>query len=137
MQGCLMVGCGGPVLLVLLGLLLSAVLPDPRNTPEGQARAAQASADAQRFLQRIRSIDTDGALVVDAKPGTMDHQLDITLSNDWFYQPHQVRIQTAQTLHYAWAQTHGMNLDSAPIRLLDLNGNEIGRSGVWGTRVSD
>jgi hypothetical protein len=57
----------------------------------------------------------------------------VMVNNFWHFRHYQIRLQDAQELWKAWAkiaspQNHG----DAKIRLVDLHGNEVGGSNVWG-----
>ena len=55
----------------------------------------------------------------------------ITLRNVWHLRNKQIRLQDAQTLWKAWAVVASKdNPDKARIKLVDLNGNEVGGSRV-------
>jgi hypothetical protein len=80
----------------------------------------------------MKTVDRNGDIVTNVAPGRMEGEAKITVSNLWHYQPYQVRLQTAQNFWSAWANTHSPNdPDKARIRIVDLNGNEVGGSRVW------
>lgn len=55
----------------------------------------------------------------------------IEVSNNWHIKPYQIRLQDAQNLWNAWAKIASPNEpDSARIKIVDSNGNEVGGSRV-------
>lgn len=57
----------------------------------------------------------------------------LTVDNVWHMKLYQIRLQDAQTLWKAWASIASPNdPDLARISIVDLHGNEVGGSRVWG-----
>lgn len=57
----------------------------------------------------------------------------VTVSNVWHYEPKQVRIQVTQNLWSRWQKIASpYDPDKACIRIVDLNGNEVGGSRALG-----
>jgi hypothetical protein len=58
-------------------------------------------------------------------------RLTLTVANGWHFQPYQLRLQAAQNLWQGWAQLISpTELDSARLKLVDGNGNEVGGSRI-------
>jgi hypothetical protein len=86
-------------------------------------------ADVKTYLSLLRSSGITDALVIDVAPGRVDGEIKITVANGWHFQPYQLRLQGAQNLWKIWANLHAPTKpDSAHIRLVDLNGNDVGGS---------
>lgn len=57
----------------------------------------------------------------------------ITVDNDWHRQPKQIRLQHAQWLQQRWVAALGVDDgDKARIKVVDLQGNEVGGSRIVG-----
>lgn len=88
--------------------------------------------DIAEYRKLVRSIDSKGDIVKELNEGLTPDQVKITITNSWHYEPYQVRLQVAQKLWEAWARLHSPNEpDKARIKIVDLNGNEVGGSRVW------
>lgn len=58
-------------------------------------------------------------------------EAEIEVRNNWHIKPYQIRLQDAQNLWNAWAKIASPNEpDSARIKIVDNNGNEVGGSRV-------
>ncbi|QDT24817.1 hypothetical protein Enr10x_01090 [Gimesia panareensis] len=58
-------------------------------------------------------------------------EAEIEVRNNWHIKPYQVRLQDAQNLWSAWAKIASpQEPDSARIKIVDINGNEVGGSRV-------
>ncbi len=58
-------------------------------------------------------------------------EAEIEVSNNWHIKPYQIRLQDAQNLWSAWAKiASAQEPDSARIKIVDINGNEVGGSRV-------
>jgi hypothetical protein len=111
---------------------------EARAAAERAAAVAQAAEHRAQFAATLRTFDPTGAAVVRVERGSTDDELKVTVANAWHYEPHQIRLQTAQSLWKAWAAIHApADLDRARLRLVDLNGNDVGGSGwLGGSMVS-
>ncbi|MCT7952713.1 hypothetical protein NG798_23210 [Ancylothrix sp. C2] len=92
-----------------------------------------------KFEQAVRAIDPDGTLFVDISPAEyINGMVLITVANDWYYQPYQIRKQAAQSLWNSWAAIYSPeNPDKARVKILDLKGNRIGGSSTLGGSLVD
>jgi hypothetical protein len=102
-----------------------------------RARAAQAHrAEApNRFIARLEAAGVDGNLVVNvARDEVLPDMLVITVGGSWHYAVKHERLMAAQTLWKLWVRVNGGGNDPDRnwIRLVDLNGNKVGGSGMWG-----
>jgi hypothetical protein len=89
------------------------------------------ASDVREFDGQLRKVDASGALIVAVRPGRNEHQVDVTVANQWHREPYQIRLQAAQNIWQAWAQIRApKNPDLARIKIVDLNGNEVGGSRV-------
>ncbi|OHB55206.1 MAG: hypothetical protein A2Y12_09270 [Planctomycetes bacterium GWF2_42_9] len=89
--------------------------------------------DAVLFAASLAYAGIDKTLITNIEYNTLPSGADITVANVWHYQPYQLRLQMAQNLWKAWARINSPDEpDMAKIRILDLNGNEVGGSRVWG-----
>ena len=102
---------------------------ETQKQPPVTTRAA--SNDIAEYNKLIRSIDAKGDIVKSASEGLTPDQIKITIANSWHYEPYQVRLQLAQKLWEAWARLHSPGEpDKARIKIVDLNGNEVGGSRI-------
>ena len=92
-----------------------------------------------KFEQAVNDLDPDGSLISDISPDQYnDGMVLVTVTNFWHYQPYQMRKQAAQGLWNIWATTYSPdNPDSARVKILDLRGNRVGGSSVWGGSLID
>lgn len=57
----------------------------------------------------------------------------VAVQNAWHFLPYQIRLQTAQNLWKQWARIASpTDVDKARLKLVDLNGNEVGGSRALG-----
>lgn len=91
-----------------------------------------------RFEQAVRVFDPDGTSIVAVEPAGYGGMILVTVSNEWYYQPYQIREHAAQNLWKMWAIIYSPeNSDHARIKLLDLNGNRVGGSSILGGSLVD
>jgi len=65
--------------------------------------------------------------------GDRTRELTLTVDNLWHIRHEQVRLQDAQALWETWATIASpKDPDNARIKLIDMRGNEVGGSRVWG-----
>lgn len=101
-----------------------------KEKPEETKKSSKNSLDEYRKL--VTSINSKGDIIEGVNEGLTPDQIKITVSNSWHYEPYQIRLQVAQKLWEAWAGLHSPDEpDKARIKLVDLNGNEVGGSRVW------
>lgn len=155
----ILVGAIGAVLLVGFGLfvtVLSRMIAPNRNVSEpviitssaqytptpAPARAApvapaQSAADhLGEYRKMMRTIDPQGDIVVNVIEGRQNDTINVTVANSFHYEPYQMRLQLAQTFWQGWSRIHSpTEPDKARIKVLDMSGNEVGGSRVWGGSV--
>jgi hypothetical protein len=93
----------------------------------------------ERFLAAVRKAGVGTALIVDAKRDPLlDDQLQVVVGAVWHRQVKQERLIAAQNLWRTWAQINSpKDLDKSRLELIDVNGNEVGGSGILaGSTVS-
>lgn len=115
--------------------------PDPSNRSDARSIAESAPSptpkkDVADYIPKFRSllssIDKDDTIILGVSPGRVDGEVKIKVSNEFHYQPYQVRLQAAQALWKGWASIYSPeDGDKARIQLVDLMGNEVGGSRVW------
>lgn len=111
------------VLAMCAGIL--GVILRPNSPGDGNPRDLRTDVDTFWTLTRANH------LVVSAD-GT-DQGLRVTVSNKWHPLHRQIRLQEAQQIHAAWARAHWPGEpDRARVKLVDLNGNEVGGTGALG-----
>jgi hypothetical protein len=122
-------------ILLFVSLVIRAVLgPDhdqSRQTPfseDGTNSSNKKNADL--LIAGIAVLGGDKAIET---VSVSEYSATITVSNAWHVVPYQIRLQAAQNIWKLWATI------SAPVReveakisIVDLNGNEVGGSRVWG-----
>lgn len=87
----------------------------------------------EQYRQKLQQAGLMGPLVVriEGNPTLSPDALLIVVSNAWHSQTRQARLQAAQNLWAGWAAIASpSNLDQARIKLVDLNGNEVGGSRI-------
>ena len=58
-------------------------------------------------------------------------ELIVTVAPAWDFAPRGVRLRSAQHLWQLWAQVHSsLDWDKARIQIIDVNGNQLGGSGL-------
>lgn len=151
LKGCLIAAGAIVVLLVICSVAGRRDRADvggtgvvPLSPPSGTASANSGGAgtrpapaapsyqsDRERFMAAVRNIDKNGTFVTGAGEGVTSDVLRITVSNNWHYEPYQVRYQMAQSLWSLWANIHTPGQpDKSRISIRDQNGNEVGGSRV-------
>jgi hypothetical protein len=97
-----------------------------------QDKAEELRRGPERFLAAARSARIGTAFIVDAKRDPLlDDQLQVVVGPGWHRQVKQERLIAAQNLWATWAQINSpKDLDKSRLELLDVNGNEVGGSGI-------
>ncbi len=144
--------CGAPVkhsdaakgclaLVVLLCMCLwfgSCSREQKQDTPQPtaftQARAAPEKRPEESFDQFMAALKKAGINGSSIKKVRVEHFNDyklctITVANAWHLNHYQLRLQAAQNLWELWASIASPSaVDKARLKLVDLNGNEVGGS---------
>ena len=94
---------------------------------EVEERGLQHQADS--LAQVLRKTQVVRAVSARTVSGTV--QATITVENVWHVQHKQIRLQAAENIWKQWALITGKG-DDARIKIVDLNGNEVGGSRMWG-----
>ena len=90
------------------------------------------------FRQEVKTADPNSNVVVDVTSAITNGMALITVNNTWQYLPYQTRRQATEDLWKIWAATYSPDTpDSARVKIVDLNGNRVGGSSVWGGSVID
>lgn len=114
-------------------------LPDDATRRAHVAALEQAAARGRvdSFLAELERQGTRAAAVrAETNPSNADF-LDITVTNAWHVSAKQVRLQAAQNLLKLWASINSPREPGrSRIRLLDLNGNEVGGHRMGGLSSS-
>jgi len=102
------------------------------KAPESSNAAVQATQEnMESFIKKLQAagITNDSIKDVSFEYG----RLVIKVANSWHFQPYQLRLQMAQNLWNIWASIDSPDApDKALIRIVDLNGNEVGGSRIFG-----
>ncbi len=117
------------------------------SSPQSQSRARQTEtrkhasnnqdSAIREFSNAVGSIEGAGILIEQIKSGSTDGFAVIVVTNYWHQAHRQNRLQLAQKIQYAWAKTYAPDdADRAYIKIVDLNGNVVGKSGIFGSSVS-
>ncbi len=97
----------------------------PMNT--GPIAVNPQSSDLQTFTDVLKNAGVDSSII--ARTSQREDTLTIVVGNVWHHQHYQDRLQVAQNLWKIWAHIRSPNdLDSARLKLTDLNGNVVGGS---------
>jgi len=103
-----------------------------------QAAHAAGQNELRRRLDAYMAVlETSKVTVVERvnvrKIATNTWEAELTVRDHWHLRHYQIRLQDAQTLWKAWALVASPHdLDSARIKLIDHNGNEVGGSRLLG-----
>jgi hypothetical protein len=97
-----------------------------------QEKAEELRRGSERFLAAARSAGIGSAFIVDGKRDPLlDDQLQVVVGPAWHRQVKQERLIAAQNLWATWAQINSpKDLDKSRLELVDVNGNEVGGSGI-------
>jgi hypothetical protein len=97
-----------------------------------------ASADRNRFWQKLHAIDPTNQCVVGVSKGIAENDAKIAVSNEWHEQNFHARLQMAQNMWKIWANIHSpASPDQSLISLVDGNDNSVGGSSAMaGSMVS-
>jgi hypothetical protein len=97
-----------------------------------QEKAEELRRGPERFLAAVRKAGVGSMFIVDAKRDQLlDDQLQVVVGPAWHRQVKQERLIAAQNLWATWAQINSpKDLDKSRLELLDVNGNEVGGSGI-------
>jgi hypothetical protein len=99
---------------------------------------AKEAEEADRLLTQsiLWGVELDKALENAGVSGIAATSVDgfkatMTVNNEWHLLPYQIRLQAAQNLWKSWARIASpKDVDKARLKLVDLNGNEVGGSRV-------
>jgi len=102
---------------------------NPRTSlPEERSRT-----DIDKYIAALTDAGRYGRVIVRITENGNRDRIKITVSNAWHSVSYQVRLQGAQNLWKIWAALHSpYEPDKARISIVDLNGNEVGGSRMWG-----
>lgn len=148
-------GCGCLIILAFIGGLIwlfsSATPAKQSKSATGAAQNSQVNKEPvretkpsftqehlteqlQKFVSTLAKHGIDSSLVSKANISSISQDLlEIHVTNSFVLQPYQIRLQGAQNLWRLWAAIHTPDhQDTSRIRILDMNGNEIGGSRMWG-----
>lgn len=112
---------------------LGGVLATDANKKKSSASDEQPKAKLDAYLALVNADPLASKIVesVQVEQNGQRWTATITLRNVWHLRNKQIRLQDAQTLWKAWAVVASKDdPDSARIKLVDLNGNEVGGSRV-------
>jgi hypothetical protein len=88
-------------------------------------------ANALAFMLVLKSVDPEGLIFRTAYAD--DRTLTIVVTNYWHLRLYQIRLQDAQLLQRLWAKVYcPSDPDTARITIVDVLGNEVGGSRIWG-----
>lgn len=118
---------------------LTAEQQPQHNTQEkvdGEQRKADRKAaekkqkqNLDRFMATLSAAGVNNSVI--EYVSVKDEMATITVANTWHITAYQIRLQAAQNLWQAWAKIASPNNpDKARIKLIDLNGNEVGGSRI-------
>lgn len=127
----------------------AAEQPPFKNDPRPVAKRSTPDADKPPVLPRRDTAEDSqvkagllrDALLETSKEtgkliGSVSAKEDLAIfevKNSWHSAPYQVRLQLAQNFWKVWASVNGApDLDTSRIKLVDLNGNEVGGSRLLG-----
>jgi hypothetical protein len=98
----------------------------------------QSNGNLSQLKELIAAVDPRAQLVVSVTNGRTQDEATVTVTNQWLTLPYQTRLQTAQSFQMIWAKVYAPTQpDKARVRLVDLNGNEVGGSGAMGGTLVD
>lgn len=92
----------------------------PQETPRNYTAAFE------HLNERLKTIDPDGLLFKSTNLNTQIDEVTFTVFDEFHVLPYQQRLQISQNLWKFWAVDLGTN--RARIKVVDLNGNEVGGS---------
>lgn len=99
---------------------------------EQAAFTANANAITE-FRSALALIPGINDIIARVAQGDTAESVRVTVTNAWHHMHRQERLQGAQTIQRAWALVRSRDHpDAARLELVDLNGNEVGGSRVWG-----
>jgi hypothetical protein len=103
-----------------------------------QEKAEEARRGPERFLAAARNVGIRAGFIVSAeRHPQLEERLVIVVGSAWHRQVKQERLIAAQNLWATWAQINSpKNFDDSGIQLVDVNGNEVGGSGIAGSSIS-
>lgn len=138
--------------ILLLLVVIGSFAPKSNNMAIGsetkEAATTQAASDLlekiakgtenrKLYVNLLNADKTASVLVSNVKRGFDDDEIIITVKNIWFTIPKQIRLQHAQNLWEVWAKINSpQSLDKSRIKIVDVNGNEVGGSGFFGSKIS-
>jgi hypothetical protein len=126
--------CVGVVAMVWFSSFQQSVTPQAAAAPLPR----QLGYEVNNFTAAIRGVEKDAGIqivrsVSAEAVGERSVHARVVVTEVWRYQPYQRRLQLAQSLQLAWAGVASPDApDSAPIRILDGMGNEVGGSRFLG-----
>lgn len=106
--------------------------PDAAKAAEDRQARLRKHLDNFKFLLAAHAPGSE-KIIRHFKVETMGieiESMEITVANDWHVQPYQIRLQMAQNLWNTWVKASDKKEkpDTARIKIVDLNGNEVGGS---------
>jgi len=106
----------------------------PSSQAQPEFTADQLKEQMNTFASTLSKHGIDSSLVTSVNINSFDQNtLEIHVTNIFVLQQYQIRLQAAQNLWKLWSVIHMPNSpDTSRISILDINGNEIGGSRVWG-----
>lgn len=141
-------------------MVVGAII-EANRTPEEKAKIAAAQKAAQEkrkveqaaaseaekkrfdrnfdeFMKRIRDANAKAERTIIQRVVVKNDNATLTVENAWHLMPYQLRLQAAQNLWKAWASIASpTDPAKARISIVDINGNEVGGSGVLGIWVQE
>lgn len=100
-----------------------------RQREDRKAAAAKQQQNYDTFHATLQATGTPSSLSMLEGSQFDGDTIIITVANTWHLMPYQLRLQAAQNLWQTWAKIASpQDLDRARLKLVDLNGNEVGGS---------
>ena len=113
------------------GLLETTTVTPPPQKPDEVPAMSPLASKLEAFIAILSSDPIASKIVKNVSVAQSGDRwtATITVQNVWHLRAKQVRLQDAQTFWKAWAViASANNLDMARIKMVDLNGNEVGGS---------
>jgi hypothetical protein len=110
--------------------------PPPQASTQSTPLPTGGNPNFELFLAELISSKAGMYISAVNKNREIKNTVDVYVFDRWHYLPYQVRYQMAQVVQVVWARCSRLSAyDDARIKIMDLNGNDVGGSTMFGGSI--